>query len=323
MNVGELKTETRYSDFGLAENSAPMRFDQGRWRRMSHRLAAFAALPAVKLFGNRNEEAFGILMYHRIARCERNVPAPTWNVTPDNFRRQMQGLLDCGYRPWPLGQTLKWHRRGETLPPKTFIVTFDDGYENFYTAARPILKELGIPATVFLVTGFFGRARPLPFEDWPAAGSDSVPPSAWRPLTRRQCDEMLTEGSVEIGCHTHAHEDYRGRADDFYRDLETSLSSLRKWFGIENPPFAYPYGFADEGMDSIVRSCGVQCALTTIKRPVEPADDVFRWGRFPAENDDSANLLSAKMSGWYSLLLQSYRRISWAWGEGKRENHGE
>jgi peptidoglycan/xylan/chitin deacetylase (PgdA/CDA1 family) len=254
-------------------------------------------------------------MYHRIARREKNLSEPTWNVTPENFRKQMQGLLDNGYRPWPLGKALESHRRGEKIPRGTFIVTFDDGYENFYTEAWPILRELRIPAAVFVVTGFFGSERPMPFEDWPAAGSDRVPASAWRPLARSQCDEMLAGGLVEIGTHSHSHEDYRGRAEAFRRDLEISIATLREWFGIENPPFAYPYGYTDRMMESVVRTCGIECALTTVKRLVTPADDVFSWGRVPVENYNSASLLAAKLSGWYSLLLESYRWVTGSWGE--------
>jgi peptidoglycan/xylan/chitin deacetylase (PgdA/CDA1 family) len=321
MNANQMNTKELRPTTGPPETTrlAPVRLRQERWRRFSHRLATYAAVPAEKLFGNRLAKAFGILMYHRIARHAKKVSEPTWNVTPENFRRQMQGLLDHGSRPWPLSKALETHRRGGKIPRDAFVVTFDDGYENFYTEAWPILRELRIPATVFVVTGFFGSERPMPFEDWPAAGSDRVPAATWRPLTRAQCDEMLSDGSIEIGSHSHAHEDYRGRAGAFRRDLESSLATLRQWFGIENPPFAYPYGYAEREMESVVRTCGAACALTTEKRLVTPADDIFSWGRFPVENYDSANLLAAKLSGWYSLLLESYH---WVTGE-RREGKGE
>jgi glycosyltransferase involved in cell wall biosynthesis/peptidoglycan/xylan/chitin deacetylase (PgdA/CDA1 family) len=278
--------------------------------RAPHFLASCAALPAHKFFGNRLEDAFGVLMYHRVASCPNGISKPTWNVTPKNFRRQMEGLLRTGYRPWPLRKASEYHCQGRKIPRDVFVVTFDDGYENFYTEAWPILKELSIPATVFPVTGYLGTEAPMPFEDWPAAGSAEVPVSAWKSLTRAQCDEMLAGGLVEIGTHTHAHEDYRGRAEAFRRDLERSLTTLQRWFGIENPPFAYPYGYAEDFMKEAARSCGVECALTAEKRLVTPADDIFAWGRFPVENYDSASLLATKLSGWYSLILGSCRWLA-------------
>ena len=157
---------------------------------------------------------------------------PTWNVTPERFRRQLAGLLSRGYRPWPLRRALACRAAGEPIPPRTFVVTFDDGYDNVYRNAWPILKELSVPATVFMVTSYLDADRPFTFDDWVAAGSADVPATAWKPLSTAHCAEMIEHGLVEIGSHTHTHGDFCGRPEAFRHDLARSLDVLRDAFGV-------------------------------------------------------------------------------------------
>src|SRR5947207_1855659 len=70
----------------------------------------------------------GILMYHRVTKQPRGVPAPTWNVTPNKFEEQLSRLVARGFRAIALGDLLATVRRGESIPHRRFVVTFDDGY---------------------------------------------------------------------------------------------------------------------------------------------------------------------------------------------------
>ncbi len=167
-------------------------------RAASQRLAETAAVPLHLLFDNRYPGAFGILMYHHIAPHTPGFPPPTWNVTPERFHDQMSGLLAKGFTPWPLRKAIEYHHQGLPIPRNTFVLTFDDGYECFYSNAWPILKELQIPATVFVITGLLDADTPMPSGDWPAAGSRCVPASSWRPLTKKQCQELLSDGLVDL-----------------------------------------------------------------------------------------------------------------------------
>src|SRR5262249_43117596 len=115
-------------------------------RRLVHVAARVGA--SLRL-GQVVRDGMGILMYHRVTPLPQAVSRPTWNVTPERLRRQLGGLLDRGYRPWPLRKALEESRAGRPLAPMAFVVTFDDGYENVYHYAWPILRELGIPATIF------------------------------------------------------------------------------------------------------------------------------------------------------------------------------
>ena len=125
-----------------------------RLRGLRNRLAAQALVPISACLGPRFGDAFGILLYHRVVASPATASPPTWNVTPRRFRQQLVGLLRRGYRPASLREMLSAHRAGRCPASKTFVLTFDDGYENVYRHAFPVLRELGVPATVFLATRF-------------------------------------------------------------------------------------------------------------------------------------------------------------------------
>ena len=250
----------------------------------------------------RQDHSFGVLMYHRVTPGIAGAPEPTWNVAPERFRRQLEGLLSRGYRPWPLRRAIASRRAGEPIPRRTFVVTFDDGYENVYRNAWPILKELSVPATVFLVTAYLDSDRPFAFDDWALAGSGHVPAEAWKPLSTAQCAEMARDGLVEIGSHTHTHADFRGHPEAFSWDLTRSLEVLGDALGLEHVAFAFPFGRFDEDLIAAARASGVLCALTAQQELVPPQANPFTWGRLCVRGGDTAAGLAWKLSGWYTAL---------------------
>ncbi len=109
-----------------------------------------------------------ILAYHRVMP----LPDPqTFNfdlelisTSPERFREQMQ-LLKKNFRPTRLTDVVAALDAGESLPPDTVVVTFDDGYDDNYRIAYPILREIGVPATFFVSTGHIDSGRPFAY-DW-------------------------------------------------------------------------------------------------------------------------------------------------------------
>ncbi len=150
-------------------------------------------------FGDRQQTGFGILMYHRVTDHEPGLATPTCNVTPQRLRKQLSGLLKRGFVPWPLERLISAQTAGERIPPRAFAVTFDDGYENNLLNALPILREFGIPATIFLATGFLGSQEPFPSDTWSLAGKARVPVSSWRLLSIEQCHALQASGLVGLG----------------------------------------------------------------------------------------------------------------------------
>lgn len=284
-------------------------------RRWKGRLAGWASAPLAKCLPPRHRAAFGILMYHRVADPPPGVSAPTWNVPPARFRRQLVGLLSRGYRAWPLRRVLDYHEVGLPVPRNVFVVTFDDGYENNLTQAYPILRELQIPATIFLATAYLDARQPFPSDDWPDAGSQFVPADSWRPLSTAQCHDLLSDGLIELGAHTHTHRDFRGAPEALEDDLAICRQVLATRFGIDRPTFAFPYGtkklgFSGAPLSGAARRAGMRCALTTEPDLVLPGDDPFDWGRLTATGDDTAATLAAKLDGWFGLIRGAWRSAS-------------
>ena len=93
-----------------------------------------------------------IVNYHRV------LPAPDPLLDEDldihTFRWQMELLSEC-FNVLPLDQALH-ALKNERMPPRAVCITFDDGYRSTHDLAAPVLREFGLPATVFVTTGYVG-----------------------------------------------------------------------------------------------------------------------------------------------------------------------
>ena len=104
-----------------------------------------------------NRKKIAIIMYHGVLTNE--MPLSCWWQLPyGEFKWQIEYLKKY-YTVMPLRVVLQKVRQGESLPDNTAVITFDDGLKNNYTAAYPLLKELNLPATIFVATGFIGTDR--------------------------------------------------------------------------------------------------------------------------------------------------------------------
>lgn len=112
--------------------------------------ASLLGVPALCRYLNRDKLL--IVMYHAVVPMER--PYELWtHVHVDEFRDQIR-LLKKHYHLLPLREALAALDLGQPLPPNSAVLTFDDGFENNYSCAFPVLQEENVPATIFLATGF-------------------------------------------------------------------------------------------------------------------------------------------------------------------------
>jgi hypothetical protein len=129
---------------------------------MKFRFDRSVSLGLAGLMSNRRSQPisgrFPILMYHGVnGTLSRRHPYYETNTSPAAFRRQMQVLAAGGYQSLSLDGAL-----GAPSPcplaKKPVVITFDDGYADFYDEALPILAEFGFIATVFIITGSTGSS---------------------------------------------------------------------------------------------------------------------------------------------------------------------
>ena len=245
------------------------------------------------------EPASVVLCLHRLTATP---DVPTWSVRAEQLERMLVDLLDRGYQPLRHEQLLGFPE--QSLPRKGLLVTFDDGYASVHDQALPVLRQLHVPATVFLTTGYIGSDRPFPFDDWKTPGSPSRFHPAQRPLNLTECRALQESGWVQFGCHTHRHLDFRNRPDELALDLSASLAWLKQNLGLAEVPFAFPFGsshlgYCDSRLVEVVRQHGMTSAYTTDPSFVTPASDPFCLGRFLVYPDDSVNTLRGRLNAWY------------------------
>jgi len=166
-----------------------------------------------------------ILTYHSLDDTGSVISTP-----PDTFRKQMNWLAAEGIPVVPLEQIRE--------TPGAVAITFDDGFQNFFDAALPILEQHRFPATVFVVTRFCGG-----WNDWPSQprtnGIPKLELMSWEQV------RQAARSGIGIGCHTATHP-YLPRlsAGDLEQELHSSRADIEERIGVPVNTFAYPYGDA-------------------------------------------------------------------------------
>jgi peptidoglycan/xylan/chitin deacetylase (PgdA/CDA1 family) len=180
-----------------------------------------------------------VLMYHAVEQ-NRSVIA----IAPAVFAWQMQWLHNNGLHVMPLSELVGCLRNKTPLPPRSLVITFDDGFESVYTQAFPILKRHEFPATVFVIPGYTDGNN-----DWPGQPS-SVP---HRPLlTWAQIGEMDRAG-IEFGAHSYSHPRLdRLSHDEVAHELVSGRDCIQEHLGHAVTLFAYPYGRYDDSIRTAV-----------------------------------------------------------------------
>ena len=186
-------------------------------------------------------EGVSILMYHMIGDMKNNSAV----MTEDNLRIQMQYLKDHGYHPITMQELYDYVTKGEKLPSKPVCITFDDGYLDSYTIVYPMMKELGYPWTIFLITDDVGNS--------------------YNRMTWEQLKEMADSGAVTIANHTLSHPKLHNLPTRAEKENEIigANKALKYHLGIDNLWFAYPYGDYDDEVIDICKKAGIKLAVTT------------------------------------------------------------
>jgi peptidoglycan/xylan/chitin deacetylase (PgdA/CDA1 family) len=222
-----------------------------------------------------------ILAYHRVAAQ----PDPL-AVRPDAFRRQMEAILSQDARVVGLNTALEL-----LVHPVTdaFIcVTFDDGYLDTLEIAAPIMRDLRIPATVFLPTAMIdGRAG----YDWYRR---SPPPA----LTWDDVAALIDDGLIDVGSHSRSHARLPALDDDAARDeLAGSKADIESRLRRPVTAFCYPAGLYCQRDARLVHEVGYHGAVTCrsgLNRGGEPLAELRRtligWA-------DDAHRFEAKLAG--------------------------
>ena len=185
-------------------------------------------------------------------------------VSPAQFRHQMKSLKLLGYQGCSINELMSRFRKKETR--KVFGITFDDGYEDVYIHALPILQELGFTATTYFVSAEVGG-----FNRWDV--DSGIPQSAC--MTLQQLREWKALGQ-EVGGHTVNHRRLGELAqEDARSQIADCRHALEDMSGDPVEAFSYPYGSFNPTTPMLVREAGFTSAVSTRKKRTIEADDPY------------------------------------------------
>jgi peptidoglycan/xylan/chitin deacetylase (PgdA/CDA1 family) len=183
-------------------------------------------------------------MYHLVAtRAEAGDARPSLVVAPRSFAAQMAALRARGWRTITAADLATDVREGVVPPARTFVITFDDGHEDGYSEAFPILRAEGFVATFFVITHRIGRPGYL---------------------TANQLAEMEAAG-MEIGDHTVHHVALAAASPSTAAaEIAGAAATIASVVGSPPSTLAYPYGSHDPGAEAIVGRLGLAMAFTEV-----------------------------------------------------------
>jgi len=177
-----------------------------------------------------------ILLYHHILNHEAE---NMYTVTVTDFRKQMNYLIENGFTSITTRELVNAILEGGNLPQKPVIITFDDGNENIYLHAFPIMEEFGLTGTLYLISNRLT-----------ASGFLSV----------EMLNEMILEG-WEVGSHGNTHVDLVAQPDTLRTEIGDSKKKLEELLLTEITSFAYPFGKANSVTKDWVKRIGYSSAM--------------------------------------------------------------
>lgn len=277
--------------------------------RVDRFLTLYFCGPLIRAVQRNTEFRIPILMYHSISDTKENGVHPYYqiNTAPQIFGEQMLFLHENDYSVISLAEAVKLLSNDNsvtkpttqpfnhsTTQRKLVVLTFDDGYRDFFTDAFPVLKKHGFTATVFLPTAFIDKTEPG------LKGKDHL---SWSEIR-----ELQAEGFT-FGSHTVHHPQLIDlRLDQVEYEIRKSKVTIEEKTHKLVEFFCYPYKFPLQDrrfiglLRSMLHSTGYKACTTTRIGCANHSDKGFFLPRLPVNADDDARFLRAKIQGRYDWL---------------------
>jgi peptidoglycan/xylan/chitin deacetylase (PgdA/CDA1 family) len=214
--------------------------------------------PARRLIAPRNGAQIPILMYHSISKPSGGKVHPYFetNTAPEIFERQMKYLYDAGYSTLSPADVVAHLNSGTGDTSKKVVITFDDGFQDFYTQAFPVLQKYGLSATVYLPTAFIDTGTK------PFLGKSCLNWSEVRELHKM---------GVAFGSHTVTHPTLKFMTEvDLEHEVCASKEAIENELGVSIDSFAYPYAFPEHDaafahrLRDLLKSAGYNSGVSTV-----------------------------------------------------------
>jgi peptidoglycan/xylan/chitin deacetylase (PgdA/CDA1 family) len=241
-----------------------------------------------------------VLMYHEITDVSTTLSRLA--VAPEVFADQVAYLQDAGFTAITAGalSAILAGGAGE-LPERPVVLTFDDGYGDFYSHALPLLKQYGHTATVFQTTGWVGLE-----------GTEK------RIMNWREIAEVA-EAGIEFGAHTIKHPQLDRLPDgELHEELYVSKSLLEDKLGMAVPGLAYPFGYSNEKVRQVARELGYAYAYAVGNALTTSESDTFDLPRLTIRRATTMGQFCAMVNGHETPTLRRDRALSRAYSVVRR-----
>lgn len=235
-----------------------------------------------------------VLMYHHLLPRNTDSPLKTNDIVTytEDFAAQLGWLRDNGYHTISVDQLEAFLYEGAVLPEHPIMLTFDDGYMSNYVYAAPLLREYGFTAVIFTITSQIAQE-----------GSAAAPDQAI-PQTREMmeaCQDVFTYASHTDNLHTAVgsgrsaltEADKAAAASDLHR----SLDALAGIPGSTSRVFAYPYGFYNDRVKTMLRENGVRMAFRATAGQLTRDTDPYALPRIPISHKIDIDAFAELLSG--------------------------
>lgn len=236
-------------------------------------------------FWLRDRYVVPILTYHHVG-----IPSGKWRlntVGSKSFEYQMAFMKRHGFQVISFDDLVIGIKEGQEFARNTVVLQFDDGYEDNYKYAFPVLKKYGFPAIVFLISDKIGAP------DY---------------LTWDQIKEM-EKYNVVAGAHTRHHVYLPQVSETQARDeIAGSKKVIEEHLGHRIDYFAYPSGGFTAEDKRLIKEAGYKAALTTNRGKAKFNSDLYELKRIHMNDTDdqySGLILWFKLSGYYNLFRHS------------------
>jgi peptidoglycan/xylan/chitin deacetylase (PgdA/CDA1 family) len=245
-----------------------------------------------------------VLMYHEIA--DASATTSRLAVSPEAFADQLAYLRDAGFTGITAGELSAILAGGPgELPARPVVVTFDDGYADFYSHALPLLKQHDLTATIFMTTGWIGV--------------DGV---AKCMLNWTQLAEVAEYG-VEIGAHTCKHPQLdQLRERDLRAELTVSKNLLEDKLGFAVPGLAYPFGYSNRKVREVARDLGYAYGYAVDNILSTSGVDNFAIPRLTVGRTTSMDSFIATVNGQDTMALRRDRMLTKGFSVVRRSKVG-
>ncbi|SRR6266849_3158003 len=235
-----------------------------------------------------------ILTYHSISHGDSPL-----KIAPERFAEQIEWLRDNA-RVVSLGEIVGALASHRPLPERTVVLTFDDGFQDFYTSVAPLLHRWSLPATVFLATGYCGKTN-----GWHGQPHwvDQEPLLSWEHVAE------LAQQGFSFGGHSVNHP-ILTRLPLLEAQLEITQckAQIEECVGQPVEFFCYPYGRWNPAIRTTVNQ-HYKGACATIARAIEPSSDLFALPRVDVHYLRHRGLFRMLFTGRFLAYLATRRLI--------------